>query len=107
LGEPQLSNGKHRDQWVSTMKTYVLPQIGNRPVADIEPSEIIDLLKPIWNSKEEAARRVLSLAQLTNEPISALTRLTMRRRRSLNRISIGTTEVLQPFNLQTQYNNGV
>ena len=28
--EPQLSNGKHRDQWVSTMKTYVLPHIGHR-----------------------------------------------------------------------------
>jgi hypothetical protein len=107
LGEPQLSNGKHRDHWVSIMDTYALPRIGERAAAVIEPGEIIDLLKPIWNSKEEAARRVLSLAQLTNEPISALTRLTMRRRRSLNRISIGTTEVLQPFNLQTQYNNGV
>jgi hypothetical protein len=57
--EPQLSNGKHRDQWVSTMDTYVLPQIGKRPVADIKPNEIIDLLKPIWISKEETARRVL------------------------------------------------
>ena len=26
--EPQLSNGKHRDQWVMTMKTYVLPHMG-------------------------------------------------------------------------------
>ena len=57
--EPQLSNGKHRDQWVTTMQTYVLPHIGRRPVADVTPSEIIELLKPIWHAKEETARRVL------------------------------------------------
>jgi integrase len=57
--EPQLSNGKHRDQWVTTMKTYVLPHIGHRPVADVTPSEVIQLLTPIWHTKEETARRVL------------------------------------------------
>jgi len=57
--ERQLSNGKHRDQWESTLRTYVLPQIGNRPIADIRPSKIIDLLKPIWTTKEETALRVL------------------------------------------------
>jgi Arm DNA-binding domain len=57
--EPQLSNGKHRDQWVMTMKTYVLPYIGHRPVADVTPSEVIQLLSPIWHAKEETARRVL------------------------------------------------
>jgi hypothetical protein len=50
--EPQLSNGKHRDQWVSTMTTYVLPHIGHRPIGDIKPDEILDLLKPIWHRKE-------------------------------------------------------
>ena len=39
--EPQLSNGKHRDQWVSTMSSYVLPHIGKRPIADVKPGEII------------------------------------------------------------------
>jgi integrase len=57
--EPQLSNGKHRDQWVATMKTYVLPHIGHRPVADVTPSEVIKLLNPIWHAREETARRVL------------------------------------------------
>lgn len=57
--EPQLSNGKHRDQWVATMKTYVLPHIGHRPVADVTPGEVIELLNPIWHTKEETARRVL------------------------------------------------
>lgn len=70
--EPQLSNGKHRDQWVSTMKTYVLPHIGHRAVGDIKPGEIMDLLKPVWNTKEETARRVLQ--RIDSVFISAITR---------------------------------
>ena len=70
--EPQLSNGKHRDQWVSTMKTYVLPHIGNRAIVDIKPGEIMDLLKPIWHTKEETARRVLQ--RIDAVFVSAITR---------------------------------
>lgn len=70
--EPQLSNGKHRDQWVSTMKTYVLPHIGYRAIGDIKPSEIMDLLKPIWHTKEETARRVLQ--RIDSVFVSAITR---------------------------------
>jgi integrase len=54
-----LSNAKHKAQWQSTMQAYVFPAIGNRPVADIMPGEVIDLLKPIWHDKPETARRVL------------------------------------------------
>ena len=55
--EPQLSNGKHRDQCVSTMLSYVLPHIGTRPIAGLNPGAIIELLKPIWQPKEATARR--------------------------------------------------
>ena len=58
--EPNLSNRKHRAQWVSTMDAYVLPWIGKHSVAAITPSEIRELLTPIWKTKEETARRVLS-----------------------------------------------
>lgn len=70
--EPQLSNGKHRDQWVSTMKTYVLPHIGHRAIGDIKPGEIMDLLKPVWHTKEETARRVLQ--RIDSVFVSAITR---------------------------------
>jgi hypothetical protein len=42
-----LSNAKHAAQWQSTMETYVFPTIGNRPVADVEAREILDLLASI------------------------------------------------------------
>ena len=54
-----LSNAKHAEQWRSTMEAYVFPSIGNRPVADIETREILDLLASLWFAKAETARRVL------------------------------------------------
>ncbi len=57
--EQQLSNGKHVKQWRSTMRDYVFPRIGKRPIADISAAEVIDVLKPIWFKKPETASRVL------------------------------------------------
>jgi integrase len=59
IKEQQLSNGKHAAQWRSTMQAYVFPSIAKRPVAEIAAAEVIDILKPIWNTKPETARRVL------------------------------------------------
>ncbi len=55
----QLANGKHVQQWRNTMRDYVFPKIGKRPVADISAAEVIDVLKPIWFKKPETASRVL------------------------------------------------
>jgi len=70
--ERLLSNAKHRDQWEATLKTYVLPHIGKRPIADIRPGEIIDVMKPIWTTKGETARRVLQ--RIDAIFVSAITR---------------------------------
>lgn len=51
-------NGKHRNQWLSTLETYAFPKLGNRLVSDIGAPEIRDVLAPIWLSKPETARRV-------------------------------------------------
>ena len=59
MKEQQLSNDKHRAQWRSTMQAYVFPAIGKRPVGEITAAEVIDILKPIWNTKRETARRIL------------------------------------------------
>ena len=54
-----LSNGKHVKQWEATMRDYVFPAIGDRPVAEITAAEVIGVLKPIWFTKPETAARVL------------------------------------------------
>ena len=52
------SNGKHQQQWINTLKTYVFPYIGDKPLFKIEPSDIKKCLSPIWLEKKETASRV-------------------------------------------------
>lgn len=59
LKEPTLQNAKHRQQWLNTMRDYVFPVIGDRPVDGVTPDEIIAVLHPNWRSKAETAGRVL------------------------------------------------
>jgi integrase len=45
----------------------VFPAIGQRPVGEIGAAEVIDILKPIWNTKRETARRVLQRMRVVFE----------------------------------------
>ena len=49
---------KDRDQWPASLKRYAYPTIGKHTIAEIKPSHIHDLLKPIWLEKRETANRV-------------------------------------------------
>jgi integrase len=49
---------KHREQWRSTLRSYVYPTLGALPAAQIAASHIVDLLRPIWAEKPETARRI-------------------------------------------------
>jgi integrase len=51
-------NGKHQDQWITTLENYAFPLLGNRLVNDIEGPLIREVLLPIWLDKPETARRV-------------------------------------------------
>jgi integrase len=49
---------KHRDQWPSSLKRYAYPTIGKLTIPEIKPSQIYELLRPIWVEKRETANRV-------------------------------------------------
>lgn len=51
-------NAKHSRQWVSTLKTYATPVIGELPVDEIDTHQILNILSPIWVTKTETAKRV-------------------------------------------------
>ena len=51
-------NGKHQDQWITTLETYAFPWLGDRQVSDIEGPAIRNVLAAIWLTKPETARRV-------------------------------------------------
>lgn len=56
--KPSWKNTKHRNQWITTLETYVFPLIGSQPVEDLRPSDFAKVLRPIWLDKQETASRV-------------------------------------------------
>ena len=52
------TNDKHRKQWISTMRDYAYPIIGDLNVGDIETRHIEKVLDPIWAKIPETASRV-------------------------------------------------
>ncbi len=51
-------NEKHAAQWISTLRTYAVPELGSRRINQIETPDILKVLAPIWLLKPETARRV-------------------------------------------------
>ncbi len=51
-------NAKHARQWVSTLKTYARPVVGNMQVNEIGSDDVLKILTPIWTAKTETAKRV-------------------------------------------------
>jgi integrase len=56
--EPAWRNAVHRRQWSSTLSTYVYPTIGNLAVDLVTVDHVCAILRPLWHSKPETARRV-------------------------------------------------
>jgi integrase len=53
-------NAKHAQQWASTLATYAYPVMGKLLVRDIERVHVLQVLEPIWTTKNETATRVRS-----------------------------------------------
>lgn len=51
-------NGKHADQWTTTLQTYVYPIFKDTPVAAIDEDLVLKVLQPIWKEKTETASRI-------------------------------------------------
>lgn len=51
-------NAKHKAQWANTLETYAFPVLGDMDVAEIKMADILEVLKPIWTTKTETAKRV-------------------------------------------------
>ena len=59
LHEPTWKNGgKSAKLWRATLRNYAFPVIGQKPVAEITPADVMRILDPIWTLKPETAKRV-------------------------------------------------
>jgi integrase len=51
-------NAKHADQWTNTITTYANPVIGSLACSDVTTEQVLEILKPIWTTKNETATRL-------------------------------------------------
>jgi integrase len=56
--EASWKNDKHRAQWPSTLKAYVYPVIGEKPISEVGIDDILAILKPIWTTKAPTAGNI-------------------------------------------------
>lgn len=52
------SSPKHAAQWTATMATYAYPTIGSKQARDVSVTDMLAILKPIWETKNVTATRV-------------------------------------------------
>ncbi len=57
------TNPKHKQQWENTLQTYAYPVLSNVPVDAITVEQVLRVLKPIWQTKNETATRVRGRVQ--------------------------------------------
>jgi integrase len=48
-------SAKYRVQWINCLRTYAFPQIGTKPVREIDQSDLLRVLAPIWTDKPVTA----------------------------------------------------
>ncbi len=60
MQSPSWRNAKHTAQWTYTMEQYVNPHIGTTRIDEVEESDILKVLEPIWLKIPETATRVRS-----------------------------------------------
>jgi integrase len=58
LHKPTWRNPKHAAQFISTLETYAFPRIGRLKVGQVNTSDVLAVLTPIWTEKPETAARV-------------------------------------------------
>ena len=51
-------NEKHKEQWLSSLQTYILPHIGGMGISCIDAATVLEVLKPLWTLRTETASRV-------------------------------------------------
>lgn len=55
---PQWSSKAHIDGWLRTLEMYAFPVIGNLPIETINTAHILQILDPIWETKNVSAARI-------------------------------------------------
>ena len=59
-------------RWISPLTLHVLPKLGKVPVTDIDQRDIRDVLKPLWHTKADTARKAMNRLAIVMKHAAAL-----------------------------------
>lgn len=59
-------------RWFSPLELHILPKLGNVPVAELDQTDIRDVLAPIWHTKADTARKALNRLSICVRHAAAL-----------------------------------
>lgn len=62
---------KHKQQWRSSLATYVYPRIGSYKVADVDTDDVLEVLEPIWTKLRVTAPRLRNRIELVLDAAKA------------------------------------
>lgn len=58
LHKPTWRSPKHAQDFITSLENYAFPKLGRLKVTDVNTSDVLAVLMPIWTEKAETARRV-------------------------------------------------
>ena len=58
MNRPRWKSAKHGANWIQMLERHAMPTLGNVPVDRIDRTHVLDVLVPIWTTRQETARRV-------------------------------------------------
>jgi integrase len=61
---PGWRSAKHATQWPATLRCYVFPSIGQKPVSLVDADDVLKVLKDLWTTKTETASRIRARIEL-------------------------------------------
>lgn len=68
---PGWKSKKHAEQWQATIEEYAYPVLEKMLIGNIDTSAVIQVLKPIWQTKTETATRVRQRMEVILDSASA------------------------------------
>ena len=63
--EREFSTDRYREQWKSIARRHALPLLGEMPVQEVKLSDILDVLKPLWETKTATATKLRQILEGT------------------------------------------
>ena len=58
LKRTEWKNAKHTSQWIGSLEEFAFPRHAKRPVADIDASDVLEILKPLRTRTPTTAKRL-------------------------------------------------